>query len=202
MNALTQKAIEIGGSSSGIALVRVEAKKHLPGFPSSGCATFLSCLLRQAGFDIPVITWAETLADHLRQQNGWQVISKRNAQAGDVGVSIDGNGNQAADHIWLVVSVTGDHMIVADNQSLQPHARTISGADGKTPTDYFLRPPDDAPAEPVVTTIMLNGRRLQPSSVITSAGQNYIAVLELRQVGADVVWDERSRLVTISVPGK
>lgn len=49
---------------------------------------------------------------------------------------------------------------------------------------------------------MLNGRRLQPSSVLTSSGQNYIAVLELRQVGADVVWDERSRVVTISVPGK
>lgn len=145
---LTEKAIQI--SDSHLLEVRAEARKHLPGFPSSGCATNLSVLLHQAGFEVPVITWAENLADYLKA-HGWKTISKRQGQSGDVGVSIDGNGNQAADHIWFVISVNGDEMQVADNQADHPHQRSISGRDGKTATDYFLRPPVSPASAPPVT---------------------------------------------------
>lgn len=181
MNPLTQKALQIGLSPSGIAAVRADAKKVLPSFPHSGCATFLSVLLRHAGFDLPPITWAENLADHLKDA-GWQVISKRQAKAGDVGVSIDGNGNQAADHIWLTLSVTGDQMMVADNQSTAPHSRTISGKDGKTPTDYFLRAPEGE-----VASVTLNGKTLPPSQTRFLDGETFISVHAVETAGVGTV---------------
>lgn len=186
MNALTQKALQIGLSPSGIANVRADAKKVLPSFPTSGCATFLSVLLRHAGFDLPPITWAENLADHLKDA-GWQAISKRQGKAGDVGVSIDGNGNQAADHIWLTLSLIGDQMMVADNQSTQPHARTISGRDGRTLTDYFLRAPESPVSAKDAPPVTINGLRLEPGWSTRIDGELFIRARSVEEAGVGVV---------------
>jgi hypothetical protein len=43
------------------------------------------------------------------------------------------------DHIYLVLKkLNDDEMVIADNQSTQPHFRFASGQ-GKTPTKFFLR---------------------------------------------------------------
>lgn len=139
MGKKIEQLIALGQTSHGIATAREAAKKALPEFPHNGCATFVSCLLREAGIDVPILVGAEELAHHLEHVRGWVRHSVGNQIAGDVAVTKDENDNGRADHIFVVLEPRGaDLMLIADNQSTQPHVRYASGH-GKTPVDYLLR---------------------------------------------------------------
>ena len=148
------KLIEIGGSPTGLAEAQKIAAKALAAvgekFPHNGCAATLSALLRLSGIDVPMTVGAGKLANvlggHLNSRH-WMHIPVGDQQAGDVAVSFDNGGVPGADHIFLVVQrVDKDEMVIADNQAPTTHRRFASGKGGKTPTEYFLRAPDDQSA--------------------------------------------------------
>ncbi|MGH6681275.1 MAG: hypothetical protein ACREDL_20620 [Bradyrhizobium sp.] len=121
----------------------IAAKKLLEfdgeNYPSDGCAITLSVLLQQAGITIPDTYRALALQDLLTDGRDWKAISVGEQQGGDVG-STCGSEPGPGDHIYLVLkALNPDEMVVADNQSTQPHFRFASGNDGKTPTTRFLR---------------------------------------------------------------
>lgn len=138
------RLIELGSSSEGISKARKIAGKALSEFPHNGCAAYLSALLRLAGItEVPETLGAGKLAHILRGPGpgtrGWDVVSVGKQRAGDVGVTFDLGGNPGADHIYLVVAVSGaDKMTISDNQESVTHTRYASGK-GKTRTEYFLR---------------------------------------------------------------
>lgn len=183
------KLRELMSTPAGIARVQAEAKRRYPDFPKSGCGANLSTAVRLAGYDIEFNTWAQDVIDEMRRE-GWTVVSKRDGRAGDVGVSIDLNGNGATDHVFYVVSRDGDRMLVADNQAKAPHPRTISGKDGKTATDFFLRPP----AEDAETfgRVVVDGRPVKPNEQVWMQGRSYVWT---KLVGG--VWDPDTKTVTI-----
>jgi len=109
-------------------------------YPQDGCAITLSLLLNDAGIGVPLIYQAIKLGQHLRDTRKWQVIPLGQQQAGDVGSTCGTTANHGNDHIYLVVkNLNDDEMLIADNQSTQPHFRYASGQGGKTPTKFFLR---------------------------------------------------------------
>jgi hypothetical protein len=134
--------IHQGRTATGLEAARATAKEALPQYPTNGCAAHLSALLQQSGIDIPMTFGAGKLAQRISDR-GWQRIAVGSQIAGDVGVCFDNDPTPAgADHIYLVVDSVGpDEMMIADNQRTidEPHTRRASGADGKTPTEYFLR---------------------------------------------------------------
>ena len=108
-------------------------------YPSDGCAITLSVLLQDAGIDVPDTYTAIELGQELRDDRNWQVIPLGQQQAGDVGSTCGSTPNHGFDHIYLVLQkINDDEMLIADNQSSQPHFRYVSGQ-GKTPTRFFLR---------------------------------------------------------------
>lgn len=135
--------ITLGLSPEALAKAQTEAKKHLPGFPTNGCAANLSALLQKAGIDVPMTLGAGHLATII-EERGWDRIAVGQQQAGDIGVTfVNDPTPPGADHIYLVVGVArvgADEMMIADNQAKIPHPRHASGQ-GKTPTEYFLRAP-------------------------------------------------------------
>jgi hypothetical protein len=108
-------------------------------YPQDGCAITLSFLLRDAGIDVPLIYQAITLGQHLHSVRKWDVVPVGQQAAGDVGSTCGPDAHPGFDHIYLVLKrLNDDEMLVADNQSTQPHFRFASGQ-GKTPTKFFLR---------------------------------------------------------------
>ena len=134
--------IQQGSTAAGLKAARTVAKAALPQYPTNGCAAHLSALLQQAGMDVPMTLGAGKLAQRIADR-GWTRIDVGSQIAGDVGVCLDNDPTPAgADHIYLVINPLGaDEMMIADNQRTTdaPHKRRASGADGKTPTEYFLR---------------------------------------------------------------
>ena len=127
----------------------------------NGCAATLSALLISVGVDIPLTLGAGHLAQRLGGSGGqsrrWQRIGVGEQQAGDVGVTYDLKSPPGADHIYLVAErLNADAMRIADNQQAQTHIRHASG-NGKTPTEYFLRPsgPDIAAVPLTVSALPL-----------------------------------------------
>lgn len=109
-------------------------------YPHDGCAITLSTLLQDAGIDIPDTYRAIDLGALLRDERHWQVIAVGNQQAGDIGSTCGETAHHKFDHIYVVLqNLNGDEMVIADNQSSQPHFRFASGQGGKTPTTFFLR---------------------------------------------------------------
>ena len=142
MNPKVAAALALAKDPAGFAAVRQEAAKRLPGYPRNGCAATLSTLLAAAGINVPFTVNAEALADIL-EWRGWRRVSRLLPMAGDVAVTADANGNAMADHIFLILSPqSADVMLIVDNQAKKPHRRSLSGADGRTPTEYLLRAPD------------------------------------------------------------
>lgn len=108
-------------------------------YPSDGCAITLSTLLAEAGMDVPATYQALALGNILKTR-GWTVIPVGHQQAGDVGSTCGPTAHHGTDHIYFVLrALNQDEMVVADNQSSQPHFRWASGQGGKTPTKFFLR---------------------------------------------------------------
>ena len=110
----------------------------------NACAATLSAFLQQAGIGVSMTLGAGNLAKRLRENRRWVRISVGAQRAGDTGVTFDTGGNPGADHVYLVVQrVDDDQMVIADNQASSKHTRYASGKGGKTPTEYFLRAPDE-----------------------------------------------------------
>ena len=80
----------------------------------------LSAFLNEAGIDVPMTLGAGNLAARLRNNRHWNRIDVGKQQRGDVGVCYDKTSPAGADHVYLVVE-----------------------RKGKTPTEYFLRAPDE-----------------------------------------------------------
>ncbi|WP_146205339.1 MULTISPECIES: hypothetical protein [unclassified Azospirillum] len=139
--------IKHGNSPTELAKAQAEARKHLPGFPTNGCAANLSALLQGAGIAVPMTLGAGHLATIIKER-GWERIAVGQQQAGDIGVTYDLDPTPpGADHIYLVVGVSkigADEMRIADNQAKTVHTRHASGQE-KTPTEYFLRAPGYTP---------------------------------------------------------
>jgi hypothetical protein len=107
-------------------------------YPQDGCAITLSVLLQDAGIGVPDTFQALALGDVLKNR-GWRTVQLGQQQAGDVGSTCGPQPDHGRDHIYLVLqTLNTDEMVIADNQSPQPHFRFISGQ-GKTPTKFFLR---------------------------------------------------------------
>jgi hypothetical protein len=108
-------------------------------YPHDGCAITLSTLLQDAGIGVPDVYTAIDLGRQLRETRNWQVIALGQQEPGDVGSTCGSEPHHGYDHIYLVLrKVNDDEMVIADNQSSQPHFRYVSGQ-GKTPTRFFLR---------------------------------------------------------------
>ncbi|MDN7569962.1 hypothetical protein [Burkholderia contaminans] len=112
-------------------------------YPSDGCAITLSILLQQAGISVPDTFQAIELARILKEVRNWTVIKVGDQHDGDIGSTCGTTPDHGQDHIYLVLRALNiDEMVIADNQSNQPHFRYASGIGGKTPTKYFLRAPE------------------------------------------------------------
>lgn len=115
----------------------------------NACAATLSAFMQEAGIDVPMTLGAGRLAERLggngSNSRKWQHIAVGRQMPGDVGVTFDDDPTPpGADHIYLVVErVDSDEMLIADNQAPRRHRRYASGRGGKTPTEYFLRAPDE-----------------------------------------------------------
>jgi hypothetical protein len=108
-------------------------------YPHDGCAITLSVLLRDAGINVPPIYQAIELGKVLRDVRKWEVITVGQQAPGDIGSTCGSEANHGFDHIYVMVKkLNDDEMLIADNQSTQPHFRFASGQ-GKTPTKFFLR---------------------------------------------------------------
>lgn len=111
-------------------------------YPSDGCAITLSVLMQQVGLQVPDVFQAISLGQFLMDSQQWMVINVGDQKPGDVGSTCGVQPDHGQDHIYLVLqSLNSDEMIIADNQSTQPHFRFASGKGGKTPTKFFLRAP-------------------------------------------------------------
>lgn len=146
LNPKVVALIANGKSLRRIAGARVHARALVPGFPKDGCAAFLGSLMRLSGIDVPRLVGAEELADAIHAR-GWQRVECPGGvpRPGDIGVTVDLNGNRRADHIFLILAVSPDSpdfLTIADNQKARPHQRSLRGRDGRTPTDYLLRAPE------------------------------------------------------------
>lgn len=134
--------IDNGSSIEGIAAARKEAKSAVAGYPKNGCAAHLSALLRQSGIMVEMTIGAGKLAARL-EKRGWTRIDVGQQQPGDVGAAYDSTDPPGSDHVYLVIkAIDDDRMLVTDNQNTanEPHTRSAHGRDGKTATEYFLRP--------------------------------------------------------------
>ena len=108
-------------------------------YPHDGCAITLSVLLRDSGIQVPLIYQAIALGQHLRDTRNWQVVPPGQHEVGDVGSTCGTVAHHGFDHIYVVLKkLNDDEMLIADNQSTQPHFRFVSGQ-GKAPTRFFLR---------------------------------------------------------------
>jgi len=118
-------------------------------YPSDGCAITQSCLLQEAGIEIPDTFQALAFGEVLKKR-GWQVVPVGKQEAGDIGSTCGSVARHGDDHVYLVLrAVNADEMVIADNQAHAPHLRFASGKEGKTPTRFFLRAPS-APAETAI----------------------------------------------------
>lgn len=111
-------------------------------YPADGCAITLSVLLQEAGVAIDDTYTAIALGQKLQNVRNWTVVPVGGQKAGDVGSTCGAIPQHGSDHVYLVLKpVNADEMVIADNQSSQPHFRYASGQGGKTPTRFFLRAP-------------------------------------------------------------
>ncbi len=95
--------------------------------------------MQMSGSDILDIFLAFDLVDELNKR-GWNHVPIGQQKAGDVGTTCGSTPHHGVDHIYLVLKlVNSDEMVIADNQSQQPHFRFASGLGGKSPTTFFLR---------------------------------------------------------------
>ena len=109
-------------------------------YPSDGCAITLSVLLQEAGINVPD-TFQAIVLGRILAKRSWSQIPVGSQAAGDVGSTCFETPHHGTDHIYLVLRpVNADEMVIADNQSTEPHFRFASGK-GKSPTRFFLRAP-------------------------------------------------------------
>jgi len=138
------RLIQLGSNDSSLDDAQGRAARkllHFDGevYPRDGCAITLSTLLQDAGIDVPDTYQAIMLGELLRHHRNWQVVPFGEQQPGDVGSTCGDNPDHGRDHIYLVLKrVNNDEMLIADNQSRQPHSRFASGQH-KTRTKFFLR---------------------------------------------------------------
>jgi hypothetical protein len=136
--------IKLGsGTDSLQAVEHVAAQKILAfdgeAFPADSCAITQSCLMQDAGIDVPD-TYQALAFGNMLIKRGWQKIAIGQQQAGDIGSTCGTVPDHGNDHVYLVLSsFNADEMVVADNQASAPHFRFASGKGGKTPTKFFLR---------------------------------------------------------------
>jgi hypothetical protein len=140
----TPTLLQLAGNVSTLDSAQARAAAELLAYdgevyPQDGCAITLSVLLREAGINVPLIYQAIALGPHLRDVRKWEVIPVGQQAPGDVGSTCGSEAHHGFDHIYLVLKkLNDDEMLIADNQSTQPHFRFASGQ-GKTPTKFFLR---------------------------------------------------------------
>lgn len=148
------KLVQLANSSDGLAKAQQIAAQALADagekpFPTNGCAATLSALLQLAGINVPMTLGAGKLVSRLGGPYGsrkWVPVRLGEQQAGDVGVTYDLKAPSGADHLYLVIErVDEDEMVIADNQAPAVHSRWASGRGGTTPTEYFLRAPENQP---------------------------------------------------------
>lgn len=109
-------------------------------YPRDGCAITLSLLLQRAGIPVPDTYQALALTNLLKNTRHWQKVALGQQRPGDVGTTCGDVADHGRDHIYLLLKMNNDNeMLVADNQRPYPHARSVNGSDGRTPTKYFLR---------------------------------------------------------------
>lgn len=136
--------VQLGGAVSSLDSAQNRAAAELLAYdgevyPQDGCAITLSVLLRDAGINVPPIYQAITLGQHLHNVRKWEAIPVGQQAPGDVGSTCGNEAHHGFDHIYLVLKkLNDDEMLIADNQSTQPHFRFASGQ-GRTPTKFFLR---------------------------------------------------------------
>lgn len=177
--------IAIAESADSFAKARQIAQARQPEFPHNGCANFLSALLDQAGMSVGVHFVVQDLASAL-EARGWQHVAPAAYQPGDIGVTKDDIHTGRPAHIYLVLArETSDRMLIADNQAPAPHTRSVSGSDGKTPTDYFLR--DIAAAQPL--SVQVNGTTVADAAGFLDANSHAWAWVRpiAQALGAEIV---------------
>jgi hypothetical protein len=136
--------LQLAGNISTLDSAQAKAAAELLAFdgevyPQDGCAITLSALLRDAGISVPLTYQAIALGQHLRDIRKWEVVPVGQQVPGDVGSTCGSEAHHGFDHIYVVLKkLNDDEMLIADNQSTQPHFRFVSGQ-GKTPTKFFLR---------------------------------------------------------------
>ena len=109
-------------------------------YPHDGCAITLSLLLQDSGINVPDTYQAIALTQELRDKRKWKSIKVGDQLPGDIGTTCGDQPNHGSDHIYVVLrGLNDDEMLIADNQSTQPHFRWASGNGGTTSTKYFLR---------------------------------------------------------------
>ncbi len=124
--------------------IHAEAKEKLfkydgEQYPRDGCAITLSVTLQHLGLDVDDTYMAFDLVALLKER-GWSVVQNGDHQPGDVGTTCGRIPRHGIDHVYIVVERDGiDKMLVTDNQAPTLHSRYVSGAGGKSPTQYFLR---------------------------------------------------------------
>ena len=137
--------IKIGSNAATLDIAQKRAAQKLlmydgEIYPHDGCAITLSIMLQDAGIKVPDTYQAITLTNELRDKLNWKVIKVGDQLPGDIGTTCGDKPNHGFDHIYLVLKrLNDDEMLIADNQSTQPHFRWASGNGGRTPTKYFLR---------------------------------------------------------------
>lgn len=113
----------------------------LVGGVKNACAATASQPFLDLGLIPRAETWAETLTIRLKSTGALAGYLPDGADIGDVIVCKDGNGNGAADHIWIIAKVyPGGWYGCFDNQTKYLiHRRRLDGKDGKTAARGRLR---------------------------------------------------------------
>lgn len=108
----------------------------------NACAATASQPLIELGILRHVEVGAEMLATTMKRTRKFIGIAELDkAQAGDLVVCQDLNGNGLSDHVWWVVeALGGGNYLCLDNQTRAlTHMRRLDGQDGKTPARGLLR---------------------------------------------------------------
>ncbi len=144
-------------SDSNISTARAMSKETLPDFPTNGCATFLSHILRNSEMipvsnPIRISTGRVTgngpgIVDDLLRL-GWQkktLLENPLPSPGDIFITTDDNENGKPDHVGFVlapigVNKVGNAFFWACDNSKPKYIRNVHRtAGGRTPVEYWLR---------------------------------------------------------------
>ncbi len=131
--------VRVAQSAVSRAACRARAASYDREFPFNGCASLISALLITVGLhDFTPEPFVIDLANELLKR-GWVAVSPTSSRSGDIAITANDKNTGRPAHTFLIMSRQDDTCVILDNQNPEPHSRTLSGADGKTPTAYVLR---------------------------------------------------------------